>query len=112
MNPPPAPPAREQRLLRNARRDGKLRLTVWAVALAWTVGGGYFPADRRHPAATGPAPGVPPAPAAPVRAAPAWVFLRLVLPGGVGVLCAGCFRFVSMADDAPARARDEAEPHP
>src|SRR5204863_351947 len=42
MTSPPPPAGKEQQLLRHARREGKLIMTVWALALAWSVGSAYL----------------------------------------------------------------------
>jgi hypothetical protein len=84
----PEPAAKEQRLLRNARREGLLIMLVWAAALIWTVASGYLLGYRRHPAEM-----------STILGMPDWVFWSVVFPW---VLCTlfsiwFCFRF--MADD-------------
>jgi hypothetical protein len=100
MNPPTPPAGREQRLLRNARREGLVILIAWAVALTWSVGGGYVFGYRRDPATIGTVLGVPD-----------WVFWCVVLPWGMCGLFAAWFCFRFMADDDLGRDRDEGEPH-
>jgi hypothetical protein len=100
MDRPPPPAGREQRLLRNARREGLLILSAWAVALVWTTVGGWFGGYRRDPAAMGTVLGIPD-----------WVFWCVVLPWGVCVVFAVWFCFGFMADDDLGRDRDEGEHH-
>jgi hypothetical protein len=99
MNPPPPPPAREQRLLRNARREGVLLLIAWAVALAWSVGGGYLFGYGRDPATITTILGIPD-----------WIFWCVVVPWFVCVAFAVWFCFGYMADDDLGRDRYEEEP--
>ena len=100
MKQPLPPPGREQRLLRNARREGLIILIVWAIALAWSVGGGYVLGYRRDPAAITTILGVPD-----------WIFWCVVVPWGVCGLFVTWFCFGFMADDDLGRDQDEGEPH-
>ena len=97
----PTPPhGREQRLLRNARRESVIILSAWAVALVWSVGGSYAFGYGRDPGTITTVGGVPD-----------WVFGCVVVPWGLGVLFAVWFCFGYMADDDLGRDRDEDEPH-
>jgi hypothetical protein len=78
---------KEQRLLRNARREGLLILAVWLAALVWSVSVGYFagaPRDGEMSLVLG---------------MPAWVFWGVVLPWGVCLLFSVWFCFGYIADD-------------
>jgi hypothetical protein len=84
------PGGKEQRLLRNARRESVLILAAWAVCLVWSVGVstlfGY--AANRDPADI-----------ALILGFPDWVFWGVVVPWGVGLIFATWFCFGFMADD-------------
>jgi hypothetical protein len=78
---------REQRLLRNARREGLLIMLVWLAALVWSVGSGYyFGYDRTREIHL-------------ILGMPDWVFWSVVLPWGVCLLFSSWFCFFYMADD-------------
>ncbi len=100
MNRPPPQQGREHRLLRHARREGSLILCVWAIALTWSVGGGYVFGYRHDPATIGTILGVPD-----------WIFWCVVVPWGLCVLFVVWFCFGFMSDDDLGRDRDEDEPH-
>lgn len=95
MSQPPAPPGKEQQLLRHARREGLLIMAVWAVALTWSVGVscllGYDP-NREIGLILG---------------MPDWVFWAIVLPWGLILLFSAWFCFVFMADDDLGRDPEE-----
>ena len=89
-------PDREQRLLRNARREGLLILFVWAVALLWSVGGGYLFGYNRNAADVQFILGIPD-----------WIFWCVVVPWVVCVAFATWFCFGIMADDDLGRDQGE-----
>jgi hypothetical protein len=94
------PARKEQRLLRNARREGGVIMIVWAVALLWTVTAGYFlgyhrPADTIHL----------------ILGIPEWVFWSVVLPWALCLLFSAWFCFIYMADDDLGQDPDEGTGH-
>lgn len=100
MKRSPKPAQREQQLLRHARREGLLIMTVWTLALVWSVSCGYFLGYHQ--------------PAAAVRlivGMPAWVFWSVVLPWGLCFLFSIWFCFAYMADDDLGQDPDEGPPH-
>jgi hypothetical protein len=88
MTEPRQTGAKEQRLLRNARREGLLIMAAWAVALLWSVGVGYLGGYGRDPRDIGLVLGMPD-----------WVFWGVVLPWGCCLLFSTWFCFQYMADD-------------
>ncbi len=87
-NRPTRPPAKEQRLLRNARREGVLILGVWLTCLVWSTVVGYLYGYHR--------------PVQDIRlilGMPDWVFWAVVLPWAVCLLFSVWFCFFFMADD-------------
>jgi hypothetical protein len=100
MKQPHAPPGREQRLLRNARREGLVILAAWALALVWCVGGALLGGYGRDPATV-----------ALVLGIPDWVFWSVVFPWGLCLLFSVWFCFRFMADDDLGRDRDEGPDH-
>jgi hypothetical protein len=78
---------KEQRLLRNARREGLLIMAVWLTALIWSVSIGYL----AGPQSTGEM--------SLVLGMPAWVFWGVVLPWGICLLFSVWFCFAYIADD-------------
>jgi hypothetical protein len=98
MNRPPAPSGKEQRLLRNARREGLLIMIVWAAALVWSVGSGYLLGYRRSADEIGLILGMPD-----------WVFWAVVLPWGLALIFSVWFCFVFMADDDLGKDPEESE---
>jgi hypothetical protein len=82
------PPATEQRLLRNARREGLLIMTVWAIALVWSVSAAYIGGYDRDPDSIRLVLGIPD-----------WVFWAVVAPWGVSLLFSTWFCFRYVADD-------------
>jgi hypothetical protein len=100
MNDADASPAGEQRLLRHARREGRLILLVWAAALVWSVSAGYLGGYGREPADI-----------ALVLGMPDWVFWSVVLPWGLCLLFSVWFCFAYMADDDLGRDPDEGAGH-
>ena len=81
------PPDKEQQLLRNARRESRLIMLVWAVALAWSVGVGYvlgYDKEREIHLILG---------------MPDWVFWAIVLPWALILIFSAWFCFGFMADD-------------
>ena len=88
MRPPDDSAGKEQRLLRNARREASLIMALWAATLIWSVTTGYKLGYHQ------------PADAVPlILGMPAWVFWSVVLPWGVCLLFSIWFCFVFMADD-------------
>ncbi len=98
MNPPTPPAGKEQRLLRNARREGLVIMTVWAVALVWSVVVGYLLGYRR-----------PPDEMALILGMPAWVFWSVVFPWGLSLVFSAWFCFAFMADDDLGHDPEEAD---
>jgi hypothetical protein len=88
MKPPRPPVAKEQQLLRNARREGLLIMTLWLVALLWSVSAAYVGGygrdvdDIRL-----------------VLGMPDWVFWSVVAPWGACLTFSSWFCFRYMADD-------------
>ena len=80
---------KEQRLLRNARREGLVIMTAWAVALFWSVGVSYLFGYGRDPRGIGLVLGMPD-----------WVFWAVALPWGVCLAFSSWFCFWYVADDA------------
>jgi hypothetical protein len=100
MAPAPGRDGKEQELLRHARREGLLIMTLWAAGLVWCVGGSYLFGYQRDPEAIGLILGMPD-----------WVFWSVVVPWA---LCLGfsvwfCFRY--MADDDLGQDRAEGPGH-
>lgn len=90
----------EQRLLKNARREGILIMAVWAVALVWSVGAGYVFGYNRDANSIRLIAGIPD-----------WVLASIVVPW---VLCFGFttwFCFFYMADDDLGQDRAEGDRH-
>jgi len=100
MSPPPEKPGKEQRLLRNARREGLVIMAVWAVALVWSVGSGvrlgYGRSAQEMQLILG---------------MPDWVFWSVVLPWGICFLFSLWFCFAFMADDDLGQDPEERQPH-
>ena len=88
MSQIPEPQAKEQQLLRHARREGLLIMIVWALALIWSVGFGTYAGYDRDPADIGLILGMPD-----------WVFWSVVLPWGICLAFSVWFCFGYMADD-------------
>ncbi len=88
MEFPPEQPGREQRLLRNARREGILIMAAWAVSMAWSVGACYVLGYRRDAAGMRLILGIPD-----------WVFWGVVVPWAVCLALSVWFCFGFMADD-------------
>jgi hypothetical protein len=85
---------KEQRLLRNARREGLVIMAAWAVALLWSVGVGYlfgYDPDRRIGLILG---------------MPDWVFWGIALPWALCLLLSVWFCFRYMADDDLGQDRE------
>jgi hypothetical protein len=96
--PPPKP--KEQRLLRNARREGLLILALWLICLLWSVGAGYVLGYR---------------PSADemdlILGMPDWVFWAVVLPWAICLVISVWFCFFFMADDDLGQDPDEESGH-
>ena len=83
----PRPPDKEQQLLRHARRESRLIMVVWAVALVWSVSVAYLLGyDQDRPVQL-------------ILGMPDWVFWAIVLPWGVILIFSAWFCFGFMADD-------------
>src|SRR5262245_59395351 len=87
---PPAPqlPTKEQQLLRHARREGSLIMSIWALALVWSITAGYFLGYQRD--------------AASIRlifGMPDWIFWSVAVPWALCFLFSIWFCFWHMADD-------------
>jgi hypothetical protein len=91
---------KEQQLLRHARREGLIILTVWLIALIWSVGVGYGFGYHRDPATIGL-----------VLGFPDWVFWGIVLPWGLCLAYSVWFCFVTMADDDLGQDPEERAGH-
>jgi hypothetical protein len=89
-------PGKEQRLLRNARREGLVILAVWAAALLWSCIGSYSLGYRR--AATE---------MSRVLGMPDWVFWCIAVPWLVCFAFSAWFCFGFMADDDLGQDPDE-----
>jgi hypothetical protein len=91
---------KEQRLLRNARREGLLILGVWLAALVWCVSVGYFA-------------GSPPSSGelSLVLGMPAWVFWGVALPWGICLVFSVWFCFAYIADDDLGRDPEPGDGH-
>jgi hypothetical protein len=100
MSQPAPRPGKEQRLLRNARREGLLIMAVWALCLVWSVGSGYLLGYHRNPDDI-----------RLILGMPDWVFWSVVLPWGLCLLFSAWFCFFYMADDDLGRDPDEGPGH-
>jgi hypothetical protein len=101
MERPPDPSGgKEQRLLRHARIEGLLIMSVWAVCLVWSVGSGYVLGYRRDPQDI-----------SLILGMPDWVFWAVVLPWGLCLLFSVWFCFAFMADDDLGQDPDEEPSH-
>jgi hypothetical protein len=94
------PAGREQQLLRNARREGLLIMTVWAATLIWSVVSAYVLGYYRRPEQVGLILGIPD-----------WVFWSVVLPWGICLTFSVWFCFAYMADDDLGQDPDECHDH-
>jgi hypothetical protein len=88
MSNPRPTGGREQRLLRNARREGLVIMAAWAVALLWSVGVSWLWGYGRDARDIGLVLGMPD-----------WVFWGIALPWAVGLVFSVWFCFRYMADD-------------
>jgi hypothetical protein len=100
MKQPPDAARNEQRLLRNARREGLVIMAVWAAALLWNISVGYLLGYHRNPEDI-----------RLVLGMPDWVFWSTVLPWGICLVFSVWFCFVYMADDDLGRDRYEDPGH-
>jgi hypothetical protein len=90
----------EQRLLRNARREGLIILIVWAAALAWSCVVSYLfgydrPVERIDL----------------ILGMPDWVFWAIVVPWAVCLTFSVWFCFRYMADDDLGKDPEEGAGH-
>jgi hypothetical protein len=100
MTHPPSEKSREQRLLRNARREGLVIMAVWAAALLWSVGSGVLLGYRRSAQKM-----------QLIFGMPDWVFWSVVLPWALCFLFSIWFCFAFMADDDLGQDPEERPPH-
>jgi hypothetical protein len=100
MARPPDSSGKEQRLLRHARRESLLIMSVWAVCLVWSVGSGYFLGYHRDPQDI-----------RLILGMPDWVFWSVALPWGLCLLFSSWFCFAFMADDDLGQDPDEEVGH-
>jgi hypothetical protein len=91
---------REQQLLRNARREARVILVVWALALVWCVSVSYFLGYGRDPDTVTLILGIPD-----------WVFWSVIVPWGFALLFSVWFCFRFMADDDLGEDQDEGAGH-
>ena len=96
MNQPPEYTGKDQRLLRNARREGLLIMGVWVLALVWSVGVAFYAGYDRDPEDIGLILGIPD-----------WVFWSVFFPWGLCLIFSTWFCFRYMADDD--LGKDQAE---
>jgi hypothetical protein len=94
------PADKEQRLLRNARREGSLIMALWTACLVWSVGCGYVLGYKRNPAEMSLVLGIPD-----------WVFWSVVLPWGICFVFSIWFCFAYMADDDLGQDAGEGPSH-
>jgi hypothetical protein len=95
---PPADSGKEQKLLRNARRESLLILAVWLIALVWSVAAGYLLGYQRDPRSI-----------ELILGMPDWVFWSVVLPWGICLAFTVWFCFAYMADDDLGQDPDEGD---
>jgi len=88
MTTRPEPTGNEQRLLRNARREGTLIMFVWVAALIWSVGCAYVMGYDRDPASM-----------ELILGMPDWVFWSVALPWAICLAFSAWFCFRYMSDD-------------
>src|SRR5437899_2844551 len=100
MKPPLETAGKEQRLLRNARREAWLIMIVWAVMLVWSIGVGYLFGYERNPHDI-----------SFILGMPDWVFWGVVLPWAVCLVFSSWFCFGFMADDDLGQDPDEGAGH-
>jgi hypothetical protein len=100
MNQPGRGPDKEQRLLRNARREGKLIMAVWAAALVWSVGGSALFGYGRDADSI-----------QLVLGMPDWIFWCVALPWVIALVFSGWFCFFFMADDDLGEDVEEGHGH-
>jgi len=100
MPDPTKPIAKEQRLLRNARRESLVILSLFAVCLIWSVTSAYILGYGR-----------PEAELTLILGMPSWVFWSVVLPWGLCLVFSIWFCFGFMADDDLGKDPEEGEEH-
>lgn len=91
---------KQRKLLRNARREGVVILSVWAIALVWCVGVGYWYGYGRDPESIKLIWGVPD-----------WVFWSVMVPWVLCLLFSIWFCFVFMSDDDLGHDPEEGTGH-
>jgi len=97
---PPEHAGKEQRLLRQARREGLVILAAWAVALVWSVGSGVLLGYHRSAQSMHLILGMPD-----------WVFWSVAFPWAICLAITVWFCFFFMADDDLGRDLDEEAGH-
>ncbi|HLN28937.1 MAG TPA: DUF997 family protein [Gemmataceae bacterium] len=100
MADPHIEPAKEQRLLRNARRESLVILSLFAACLIWSVTSAYVLGY-----------GLPAAELSLILGMPSWVFWSVVLPWGLCLVFSVWFCFGFMADDDLGKDPEEGEEH-
>jgi hypothetical protein len=98
--PPVNPAPREQQLLRHARREGLLIMGLWALALLWSVGSGWYLGYRRSADEI-----------ELILGMPDWVFWSVALPWAICLAITVWFCFFFMADDDLGRDPEEESGH-
>jgi uncharacterized protein DUF997 len=98
--PATKPKAKEQRLLRNARREGLMIMAVWTACLVWSIASGYWLGYRRDAQEIGLILGVPD-----------WICWSVILPWILCLAFSVWFCFVYMADDDLGQDPGEGEGH-
>jgi hypothetical protein len=103
------------RLYRNACRDVKLLLTVWALALLWTVGYCYLQGYRHAPESWAVRSGLAAARTADdlltVLGFPDWVFFGIIIPWAVCTFLTVVFSLFVMRDDDLGAEGEERSAH-
>jgi hypothetical protein len=100
MNPSSDSGGKEQRLLRNARREGLLIMAAWALALVWSAAVAAVAGYDRDPADISLVLGIPD-----------WIFWGVVFPWGLCLVFSTWFCFAWMADDDLGKDPEESAGH-
>jgi hypothetical protein len=94
------PKAKEQQLLRNARREGLVIMALWAACLVWSTASGWWLGYRREPHEITVIFGIPD-----------WICWSVILPWIICLIFSVWFCFVFMADDDLGQDPDEEQRH-
>ncbi len=97
---PTLPSAREQQLLKHARREGLLIMAIWAICLVWSSLSGYFLGYNTQAANV-----------SLILGMPSWIFWSVVLPWSLCLIFSVWFCFSFMADDDLGQDRDGGPDH-